>query len=101
MLRRFVKTGAACALHWTGVTRWFGTDAPLVVSYHRVVENFFSHTRDSMAPMLVTTSMLERQLDWIGRRYRFVSLDDLGAALQNETASSKPLAAVTFDDGYK
>lgn len=100
MLRNLVKTGAASALHWSGVTRWFGKNAPLVLSYHRVVEDFELRARDSIPAMLVSTSMLERQLDWIGRRYRFVSLDELASSIQAKKSLSKPLAAVTFDDGY-
>jgi peptidoglycan/xylan/chitin deacetylase (PgdA/CDA1 family) len=100
MLRNLVKTGAAAAVHWSGVTRWFGKNAPLVLSYHRVVENFALHTRDSLPAMLISTSMLERQLDWIGRRYRFVSLDELASSIQAKKRPAKPFAAVTFDDGY-
>ena len=100
MLRRLVKTAAASALHWTGAARRFAKDAPLVLSYHRVVEDFPEHARYSMPPMLVSTKMLERQLDWIGRRYQFVTLDELAAALQTEKKFSRPIATVTFDDGY-
>src|SRR5689334_13028177 len=100
MLRNLVKTGAASALHWSGVTRWFGKDAPLVLSYHRVVENFALHTSNSIPAMLISTSTFERQLDWIGRRYRFVSLDELAFSMQAKGSLSKPIAAVTLDDGY-
>jgi peptidoglycan/xylan/chitin deacetylase (PgdA/CDA1 family) len=51
--------------------------------------------------MLTSSRMLEAQLDWIGRRYRFVSLDELGRELDGGGAPGRPLAAVTFDDGYR
>jgi peptidoglycan/xylan/chitin deacetylase (PgdA/CDA1 family) len=101
MLRNLVKTGAASALHWTGVTRWIRKDAPLVLSYHRVVDDFSLHSQDSIPAMLISVAMLERQLDWIGSRYRFVSLDELATSLQGKKSFPKPLAAVTFDDGYQ
>jgi len=100
MLRNLVKTSAASALHWSGVTRWMGNDAPLVLSYHRVVEEFAEHSQNSLPPMLISTRMLERQLDWVGSRYSFVSLDELAAAMESGEKSSRQLAAVTFDDGY-
>jgi peptidoglycan/xylan/chitin deacetylase (PgdA/CDA1 family) len=51
--------------------------------------------------MLVSTRTLERQLDWIGRRYRFVPLDELARTAANGVPThGKPIAAVTFDDGY-
>ena len=51
--------------------------------------------------MLTSRRMLEAQLDWIGRRFRFVSLDELGAQLGGRARPAAPLAAVTFDDGYR
>jgi peptidoglycan/xylan/chitin deacetylase (PgdA/CDA1 family) len=50
--------------------------------------------------MLITTQMLERQLDWVGARYTFVSLDELAGAMENGRKTPRRIAAVTFDDGY-
>jgi peptidoglycan/xylan/chitin deacetylase (PgdA/CDA1 family) len=44
--------------------------------------------------------MLERQLDWLGGRYTFVSLDELAAAIEEGRKTAPRIAAVTFDDGY-
>jgi len=44
--------------------------------------------------------MLEQQLDWIGRRYQFIGLDELAAGLTSGKPFDRPVAAVTFDDGY-
>jgi len=49
----------------------------------------------------VSRRMLEQQLDWIGRRFRFVSLDELGARLAAGDLGEDPVAAITFDDGYR
>src|SRR5689334_21186377 len=98
MLRRLVKTAAASALHWTGAARRLAGNSPLVLSYHRVVDDFSEHAQHSIPAMLTSTKMLERQLDWIGRRYQFVSLDELAAALQAHKQSPRPIVAVTFDD---
>jgi peptidoglycan/xylan/chitin deacetylase (PgdA/CDA1 family) len=51
--------------------------------------------------MLISTRTLERQLDCVGRLYRFVSLDELGEHLESGARTARPLAAVTFDDGYR
>jgi glycosyltransferase involved in cell wall biosynthesis/peptidoglycan/xylan/chitin deacetylase (PgdA/CDA1 family) len=48
--------------------------------------------------MIVSARTLERHLDFVGRRFQFVSLDELGARI--EAGSAEGLAAVTFDDGY-
>ena len=105
MLKAFAKTGVAAVLGWTGADRalssWTGTiRLPLVVGYHAVVEDVRAHVGRAIAPNLISVDMLERQLEWIGRRYRFMTLDDLGAQLERGEPFERPSAAVTFDDGY-
>src|ERR1019366_4751846 len=55
----------------------------------------------SIPSMLVSRRMLERHLDWLGRRFRFISLDELGARLEAKDGREDPVAAITFDDGYR
>lgn len=110
--RRMVKTGLAAGAHWSRLDRLVaaqrGLDrAPLVLGYHRVVEDFEHAARHTIPSLLVSTKTLERHLDWIGRRYRFVSLDEL-AGMRSETGrvggagpDGRPVAVVTFDDGYR
>jgi len=50
--------------------------------------------------MCISRRMLERQLDWLGRRYRFITLEELGARMQWGDRFTEPVAVVTFDDGY-
>lgn len=105
-LRRLVKTGGACALSWVGADDLLGTVLgsryrPLVVGYHRVVEDFAEAAGRSIPAMLISRRMLERHLDWIGKRYRYVSLDELGCRLEAGEPFDSPVAAVTFDDGYR
>jgi peptidoglycan/xylan/chitin deacetylase (PgdA/CDA1 family) len=105
MLRAIAKTSVAAVLGWTGADRalsaWAGTmTLPLVVGYHAVVEDVRAHIGRAIAPNLISLDMLERQLEWIGRRYRFMTLDDLGAQLERGEPFERPCAAVTFDDGY-
>src|SRR5438093_7204026 len=105
MLRVWIKSGAARALWWWKTDKWIGAlagnrNVPLILAYHRVVERFPSDEPNAIPAMFISRSMLERHLDWVGRRYCFVSLDELGVMLENGTVPRKPVAAVTFDDGY-
>lgn len=77
-----------------------GRERPLVVGYHRVVEDFDAVSRTEMPSMLTSTEMFERHLDCIGRHFRFVTLDDIGAHMLSGEPFDEPVAAVTFDDGY-
>jgi peptidoglycan/xylan/chitin deacetylase (PgdA/CDA1 family) len=78
-----------------------GRERPLVVGYHRVVDDFASVAQTQMPSMLTSNRMFERHLDCIGRHFRFVSLDDIGAHLLSGEPFDQPVAAVTFDDGYQ
>ena len=105
MLRRLAKTGIACASHWTGADKLIGLlnhsrNMPLVIGYHRVGEDFTASAEDYTPAMLISRRMLERHLDWLGRRYRLLSLNELGSRLESGETFDKPVAAITFDDGY-
>lgn len=104
--RAHLKTGLALVLGATRTDRLIqlmsGTRRlPLVVGYHRVVDDGRLRRASIIAPMLVSRRMFERQLDWIGRRFRFVSLDELGSRLESGRAFETPTATITFDDGYR
>jgi peptidoglycan/xylan/chitin deacetylase (PgdA/CDA1 family) len=73
---------------------------PLVIGYHRVVEDFRASSEFTTAPMLTGVAMFERHLDWIGRHYTFVTLDDLAQWTKDHKLFRRPVAAITFDDGY-
>jgi peptidoglycan/xylan/chitin deacetylase (PgdA/CDA1 family) len=106
MNRSWMKASAAGLLSRTGMDKVLGAlsghrSVPAVIGYHRVVEDFASSAEVSIPSMLVSLRMLEQHLDWIGRRFQFVSLDEVGARLDSGDSSDKPIAAITFDDGYR
>ena len=101
-----MKASAAGFLNRTGMDKVIGAlsgyrRVPVVIGYHRVVEDFASSAEVSIPSMLVSLRMLERHLDWIGQRFQFVSVDELGVRLDSGDGLDKPIAAVTFDDGYR
>ena len=103
--RRRIKSAVAAALCRTGATSALdavrGRTTPLVLGYHRVVEDFDRESQRAMPAMLVSCAMLERHLDWIGRSHDFAPLDEIGRSIEGEIQPKRPLAAVTFDDGYR
>jgi peptidoglycan/xylan/chitin deacetylase (PgdA/CDA1 family) len=101
-----MKASAAGLLSRTGMDKVVGALSgyrrmPVVIGYHRVVEDFASSAEVSIPSMLVSLRMLEQHLDWIGRRFQFVPLDEVGARLDSGDGLDKPIAAITFDDGYR
>src|SRR2546428_980070 len=98
MLRSIAKDAAAQVASWARLDA-VARKSPHIVAYHRVVDRLDAHRDFALPAMEVTAAMLEKHLDWLGKHFEIVSLDDLTAKL-NGRARSKPLAAVTFDDGY-
>ena len=103
--RRFLKDAVAGAIWRTHPPSLrFGTATggrPLVIGYHRVVDDFATAAATVMPTMLTGRTMFERHLDAIGRHFQFVSLDDIGDRLERGVPFARPVAAVTFDDGYR
>lgn len=106
-VRRFrshVKSAVASAIakaHDHGLAGTRGTYRPLVVGYHRVVEDYDAEARVEMPSMLTSLEMFERHLDCLGSSFRFVTLDEIGDHLINGIPFHEPVAAITFDDGYR
>ncbi|HKQ61353.1 MAG TPA: polysaccharide deacetylase family protein [Candidatus Polarisedimenticolaceae bacterium] len=98
------KALIAAALYRTGAHRlvasWLGlARMPLIIAYHRVVEDFAEAARGSLPAMLVSVRTLERQLDWLARHFELISLEEIGPRLERG-GRRKPPCAITFDDGY-
>ena len=73
---------------------------PIILGYHRVVEDFASASQTDIPSMLISRAMFERHVEWLGKSFRFVSVDEIGAHLESGKPFSDPVAAITFDDGY-
>jgi peptidoglycan/xylan/chitin deacetylase (PgdA/CDA1 family) len=74
---------------------------PLVLGYHRVVDDFAGAADGNIPSMLTSVHMFERHLDWLAKRFRFVSLDDIAAHEAGTVPLTEPVVAITFDDGYR
>jgi peptidoglycan/xylan/chitin deacetylase (PgdA/CDA1 family) len=104
VLRSLVKTVIAGTLHASGlerIARPHRAGLPLIIAYHQVVDEFARGSESAIPAMLISTGMLARHLDWLARRFRFVSLDEVGElACGAARRRGKPAVAITFDDGY-
>jgi peptidoglycan/xylan/chitin deacetylase (PgdA/CDA1 family) len=104
-IRRRIKGALASGIATAreqGLTQRFAreTHQPLILGYHRVVEDYERVARTTIPSMLISVAMLERHLDRIGRDFEFVGLDEIGRHLDEGKPFTRPVAAVTFDDGY-
>ena len=77
------------------------TFRPLVIGYHRVVDDFASASQTEMSGMLTSLDMFKQHIAWLGRHFRFAGLDEIGAHARSGEPFEEPVAAITFDDGYR
>jgi len=77
--------------------RRLSNDHAVVLMYHEVVED----AADIESWTAIRVSDLKRQLDYLGRHYDIVSMDDALARMRRPGGARRPAAVVTFDDGGK
>jgi peptidoglycan/xylan/chitin deacetylase (PgdA/CDA1 family) len=103
--RRLLKDAVASAISHTrsltSLAPVAGGCRPLVIGYHRVVEDFDQAAATDMPTLLVSRAMFERHVEWIGRHFEFVALDEIAAHIDSGEPFSRPVATITFDDGYR
>jgi peptidoglycan/xylan/chitin deacetylase (PgdA/CDA1 family) len=111
VVRRAMKVAVACALRGAGAhhvvgalrRREAGGARVLVISYHRVTDDYAAGAREGLASLLVSATTLRRQLEHMGRTRDLVSLSDARRILAEPPrggARRRDVVAVTFDDGY-
>jgi glycosyltransferase involved in cell wall biosynthesis/peptidoglycan/xylan/chitin deacetylase (PgdA/CDA1 family) len=103
MLRRLARSAIAHGLSRSGADRALGRISglekePLILGYHRVLPAGHSEASRGVPSLGIQMTTLERHIDFIARRFRFVPLDEMGRRIEDGTAAN--LAALTFDDGY-
>ncbi|HEY3447945.1 MAG TPA: polysaccharide deacetylase family protein [Myxococcales bacterium] len=107
--RSAAKAVAAGALHYSGLQRVLsrasriaaGGRRVLILSYHRVVEDFESESRRVIPGLLVSRATFERHLDELGRGYDIVPLDEALDVVAGRGRPRRDVAVITFDDGYQ
>jgi peptidoglycan/xylan/chitin deacetylase (PgdA/CDA1 family) len=104
--RPHVKSALASAIagvhdHRLGAVLARRTVRPLVLGYHRVVDDFAVAARTEIPSTLISRDMFERHIDWLGGHFRFAGLDEIGNHLQSGEPFDEPVVAITFDDGYR
>jgi peptidoglycan/xylan/chitin deacetylase (PgdA/CDA1 family) len=78
----------------------YGRDRLTVLAYHRIID----HTTPDFAAFArnvsATPAEFSEQMEWIGRRFSVVSLDEVVAAADGADLPDRAVL-ITFDDGYQ
>lgn len=93
-----IRTGA---LHLLEIQEARREDVLRILDYHRVGTE--DSEDGSLDPSLrsVTPEGFEAQMNFLREKYRILSLEDLLAAVRNQTPIPPNSVMVTFDDGYR
>ncbi|MDQ2746035.1 MAG: polysaccharide deacetylase family protein [Acidobacteriota bacterium] len=82
----------------------FSSSAPAgavnIIAYHRVVADLAKAEREAFYGIVVSGETLRRHCELLKANYEIVSLEHAADILKNGETTQKPLAVLTFDDGY-
>lgn len=106
--RRAAKQALAAALEGSGARNGIGAwqrrraggRRVEILAWHRVVPDFGRLRKEVIPGLLTSTETFDRQLRWIGERFRFGTLDDAVEVLAGRAHFDRDLCVLTFDDGY-
>ncbi len=110
MVRRAMKAVAAGMLHHSGLRKvmaaWqrhqAGGRRILIVSYHRVVNDFTGELQRSIPGLLISQETFRRHLQELGAAgYQFATMGEALEVMAGKRTTEKDLCVVTFDDGYR
>ncbi len=73
------------------ILQWYNRSTPLVLMYHRVIDKPFIY---GLSP-----AQFERQIAYIAKRFRVVSMNTLIEEIKNDAIQPYTIA-LTFDDGH-
>jgi peptidoglycan/xylan/chitin deacetylase (PgdA/CDA1 family) len=104
--RRFAKHVLARGLlrsgGWDALLRtWARRNATVILTYHRVLEQWEPTLDYSQPGMVVTRATFERQLAFLERYFEVVSLDALIDDRSADRSGRQPRCVITFDDGWR
>jgi peptidoglycan/xylan/chitin deacetylase (PgdA/CDA1 family) len=110
VVRRAMKSAAAGVLHHSGMRKALaayrrhqsGGRRILIVSYHRVVEDFFGELQRSIPGLLISQETFRRHLEGLSAAgYKFATIGEALDVMSGARTAHEDLCVVTFDDGYR
>ncbi len=97
--KRAIKTIAA-AIDPFVFERSANVNAVTILAWHRVVADIRRAEREVYHGLVVSTDTFRRQCELLRELFEVVTLEEAAENLAGQRTSSRPLAVLTFDDGY-
>jgi peptidoglycan/xylan/chitin deacetylase (PgdA/CDA1 family) len=93
--KAFVASGAF------GLAHKLAAPAAVILRYHSIQDHPEQFASTIGCDSIHATSIFERHMELIARRFSAVSLDDVALFLKGDKTLPQRAVAITFDDGYK
>lgn len=98
LIKRAIKSVAATAAI-AGINR-ARPGSVNIFAYHRVVADIEKAERDAIYGIVISTDTFRRHCELLTLAYDVVSLEAATKFLKDGRKAARPLAVITFDDGY-
>lgn len=98
-IKRSIKSFAAA----TKIKAGFPSVAPdsvNIIAYHRVVADIRKAEKEAIYGLVVSAATFRRHCETLRKSFDVISLETARQFLNGERKSERPLAVLTFDDGY-
>jgi len=97
---RTIKSLASVAKTRVGLPPSPASGTVNIIAYHRVVADIVKAEREAIYGLVVSAETFRRHCEMLKSSFEVVSLEAARDALENRRQAEKPLAVITFDDGY-
>jgi len=99
VIKRSIKSAASIAKAGLGFPR-VASGSINIFAYHRVVADIAKAERDAIYGIVISRSTFRRHCEMIKSAFDVVSLETAMHFLDKRRQVARPMAAITFDDGY-
>lgn len=99
VIKRSIKSAASFAKAGLGYERQ-SSGLVNIIAYHRVVADIDKAERDSIYGTVISANTFRRHCELLRRAYDVVSLETAMHFLDGNRRTARPMAVMTFDDGY-
>ena len=109
-MKQAAKAACAAVVHYSGLRQAMAAGArvaaggrrTLILAYHRVVEDFEGESQRVIPGLLVSARTFERHIEEVRKQgYEFVGLAEALEVNAGLRRTTRDLAVMTFDDGYR
>ncbi len=99
LFKRSIKSAASAAKVRFGMPR-STPGAVNIIAYHRVVDDIAKAERDAIYGIVISADTFRHHCELLQQSFDVVSLGTAMHFLESRRRVSRPLAVITFDDGY-